>query len=288
MTTTQKEKLVEFVTSNHGVLFGREPCETTKEDLWNLIATELNEMGSVKDVPGWKRCYASLKCSVMRKAKDCTDGLCATELKVFNSSQTKPRQCKKGDIKSNQSASVTNSGSINSGTNSTVSQREQLVKLVSENYDALFGKLSNSANGASIKNIVWKSIAIQLNSVGPQKDVDGWIRCFNTLKGATKQKLTSIRQNKNRNGTQNIELDGIHSEVHKMYSLDVLDGCQEIDELGIDSGNVLSDQLVNNQLDSCKFGETTQSEEEMPTLNVEIDDEEIRVCVERLCVLHIS
>lgn len=71
VTQLQKERLVDYVASNYEILYGKQPytTETSKDELWNLMAVELNNIGAIKDVLGWKRCCASLKSSTTRKLK---------------------------------------------------------------------------------------------------------------------------------------------------------------------------------------------------------------------------
>lgn len=264
VTSLQKEKLVDYITSNYGVLYGNDrsaDSRATKDGLWNNITTELNKIGAQKDVAGWKRCYTSLKCSTNRKVKNSVDeiskNLNASEMKIIDADQSNPRTvlAARNERKVTQSSS----GVITTGTYSTPQQREELVSLVSANFDALYGKLSNSANGAAIKKTVWKSIAIQLNAIGPKKDEQGWIRCFTGLKAATKEKLSVIRQNKNRNGQENVELDGMQLEMHKMHHPDTLDGCQILDELGFGNYSV----PVTSPANDCALETDADSPDEL-------------------------
>lgn len=241
MTAVQKEKLIDYVTSNHGTLFGKGPSEVserTKDEVWNMLAVELNEMGAVKDVRGWKRCYAGIKSSTNKKMKnsssETSSRLNSYETKIITANQSVPSKILKTvDLQSNVPQNDQNQVAKTSNIKSTPLQRQRLAALVGENYDALFGRLSNSSNGGEIKNKVWKLIADQLNLIGPKKDSQGWMRCFTSLKASTKQKLSVIRQNKNRNGIgKKAELDEIQSEVFKMHHPGTLDGCPTIDELG--------------------------------------------------------
>lgn len=96
VTAVQKERLVDYVTENYGILFGKEPYrigEPTKDELWNALAVELNAIGSVKDLNGWKRCYTAMKSSTNKKLKNCANqtgahGLNSYEVKIINANQS--------------------------------------------------------------------------------------------------------------------------------------------------------------------------------------------------------
>lgn len=235
MTQLQKERLIDYVSSNYELLFGKVAYQIdvpSKDELWTQIAVELNAIGAIKDVPGWKRCYAALKSSTNRKIKNCTseapNGLNSLDYKIINPQSIPSNLLKTVNStliaplsEQNQNRVTVTTDIKATGTYSTLLQRQHLVKLVGENYDALFGKLSNSSNGEFIKKKVWKLIADQVNTMGPKKDIPGWMRCFTSLKGSTKEKLTVIRQSKNRNSNvEDIELDTIQSEMLKMHPHD--------------------------------------------------------------------
>lgn len=168
----QKERLVDYVTCNYDTLYGKQPyiTESSKDELWNFIAVELNKIGAIKDVLGWKRCYASLKSSTIRKVKTITsevpNELNSLQSKIIEASNfsestgnSSVPQTKRSTLTNDQDANQIPKQSTGTGTYSKSQQRQQLVKLVGENYDALYGKLSNSSNGDIIKKKVWKIIA---------------------------------------------------------------------------------------------------------------------------------
>lgn len=285
VTPVQKSRLIDYVTSNVGVLFGREPYQVdkpTKDELCTLIAVELNGIGAVKDVAGWKRSYASLKSSANRKLKNCaSEAVKETKinstrqlipsniLRTLNSNSTAVQYQSRSDQGENP---VFGTSDIKSaGIYSTLQQREKLINLISKNYDALFGKLSNSSNGDLIKKKVWKLIADELNLMGPKKDVKGWMRCFTGLKGSANEKLTAIRQNTNRkNNGKDVEmLDTIQSEMIKMHHPGTLDGCQTINELGFGEHTIPSN---TSEFENSTLGEDADSIEK-----IDISDQELTV-----------
>lgn len=118
-------------------------------------------------------------------------------------------------------------------------QRKELVRLVGDNYNALYGRLSNSANGALIKKTVWQSVNKQLNVLGPKWDPKYWKRTFNGMKLSTKEKLKRIRLNENRQKLTGVRVPGqiklneLEAKIKKMIGLEALDGSQRLDEMGV-------------------------------------------------------
>lgn len=166
------------------------------------------------------------------------------------------------------------------GTYATPLQREKLVQLVQEYFDALYGKLSNSSNGDIIKYKVWKIISSEVDAIGPKKNVIGWKRCFNTVKAATKEKLKKIRQydnHNNQNKKLTVSLNPMDLKIIKMYSKDMLDGNKQLDELGIkkrsENSNMAATSSINSVVTQAKVPNIsaepfTQQSEEVDAINL--------------------
>lgn len=138
-----------------------------------------------------------------------------------------------------------------SGSYANLSQKQKLVELVADNYSALFGRISTQLNAGLLKNKLWILITRQLNKMGPTKNVKGWTDCFAALKGKTKEKLTLIRQHKNRTKGRipaNANLNEIDAKIIKMCTLTVLDGSSVLNEVGLRPNLITNQNGTNNRI----------------------------------------
>lgn len=269
LTSSQKNELIQLVGDNYNVLFDRKMSNVVKRNHWMVFSLKLNAMGPMKTVDGWKRCFTTLKAAT--KAKYLAGlPLSDIERKIWRMCQMdkldvsreqskkarKPikkvvRQLKEGmssnsiaaPIESqvdlgNSSTQIDNAEEM--GTYATESQKRRLVRVVRDNYSALFGRVSTHLGAETLKEKIWTLLSCQLNCLGPKKEVKGWQNCFNYLKSKTKEKLTSIRQYKMRQDVSpvNIEISEIESEIIEMCNIDTLDGHSKVLEMGLRAPSV--------------------------------------------------
>lgn len=128
----------------------------------------------------------------------------------------------------------------------TEAQKDKLVQLIEENYSALFGRISNKINADLLKAKLWQQIMCSLNSMGPKKTVEAWKRCLSSLKDLTKKKLT-VARNSSRSkvhGKLNSNISLREQKLIKMFGIDILDGCSQLEEIGCNSKSKLKSNEI--------------------------------------------
>ncbi|KAJ6639277.1 hypothetical protein Bhyg_12020 [Pseudolycoriella hygida] len=108
-------------------------------------------------------------------------------------------------------------------------QQKRLLILVQQNYSALYGRIANRLHADVLKSKIWKLITDQLNELGPPKTAESWKLCLAALKDKAKKKLTTTRQRKNRNMSQNdVELNDLDNKIVKIFNIETSTSLHEL------------------------------------------------------------
>lgn len=122
-------------------------------------------------------------------------------------------------------------------------QKTRFIDLMSRYYKLLFGRFS-SAKGVDLKENKWGEIMDELNTMGTEKTLDQWKKCWADLKKGAKEKLTAIQQYRNKTGggpqcpTTLTDQDQI---IVNICGLEALTGVLGV-ELGVDEVSPVSSQ----------------------------------------------
>lgn len=103
-----------------------------------------------------------------------------------------------------------------------------------DNYVYLYGRYA-SPTGNKSKSEVWKQITTTLNSIGPEKTVDNWRKCFLDMKSKIKEKVAKQRRYAHLTGgggPSDIQLSETEHKLISIFSINSIDGNQQIQELG--------------------------------------------------------
>lgn len=115
-------------------------------------------------------------------------------------------------------------------------QKLAMVDFMQENHTFLVGKFSGYEGHAN-KDSKWKYIANHLNSIGPQKDVAKWKKCWTDMKSEVKKKLQIQRENHNQTGAApiNIVFSDLEERIISIVGKKLLDGDSDVSEIGFGS-----------------------------------------------------
>lgn len=149
-------------------------------------------------------------------------------------------------------------------------QKEEFVKFVEKNYCTLF----ETASDDPIQVRLWIQITQILNALGPEKNMQGWKRCFTCLKSTAKTKLFKI----NVKGLTNVRLSEIEKKIIKICKLDQSNRLQPfaVSEICDSDSNSRLAPSTNakiipgneqSQVDQSKLLNTSYTESEVDLIN---------------------
>lgn len=168
ITRDQKRALVDFISEHFTYrkgLFKLKDDTQNKEELWEQMTAQLNEMGSRKTTIGWRKTCADLRMHLKKKLIDgkelSTEDL---DFALFY-----------GMNLDGKNVSAVCYERLSS------EQKARMIDLVCENFT--FNTVSSKLEPIEGSPMSWEDISAELNSLGTcVKTVSGWKKCWSDLK----------------------------------------------------------------------------------------------------------